>query len=434
MKNFFLKILFIALWFLLPAISFAAISKVTFTTEAQSVKVNSVSGKITIQTQNSSGGAEAIGETADVFLESTSPTGEFSSSADNWENVEDLTMNSNWSNRSFYYKDSVEGNFIITARIRTRTSGEEWNASQNILVSDSASNSNSSAESSSSNSSNNTESSDSSSSSGSSSLTRVSTPGRKLEIYAGEDRVATPGSPIWFQATVKKNTASNSELNFHWSFGDGKVGTGNLVSHAYKYPGEYAVVLSANTGNFISTSRLKVKVANLSISVSDGDSFVEITNNTNSEINLFKWRLENQGRGFIFQPNTIILPKSSIKIEKDLFTLKGGDNSDGICLKDSFGQQIFSVAPPRVFDGKEISRSIVNLQKEAYSLVEKAVTAGLVLEKSPAAKMSQVASPAVASAPTLATSSDPGNVIYEVPKEQGLLSKLTNFVKRVFSR
>ena len=259
------------------------------------------------------------------------------------------------------------------------------------------------------------------SSSGGSSTTNVSSPSSQLEIIAGSDRTTSPGSPIWFQATIKKNTTSASpELN--WSFGDGNVGVGPLVSHTYKYPGDYAVVLSARAGDIFSVSRLKVKVLQSDIAVSDGGEYLEISNNGNTETNLFNWKVENKGKGFIFQPNTIILPKSSIKLDKSLLTMKGYDNSLGTCLKNSFGEEIFAVAPVKEVDLNEVSKNIENIKKEVLAIQNKMPSA--ITDKA------EIRNEITEKTET-ATSTE--NIIYQVPKPESLIAKLTNFIKRVFS-
>ena len=123
------------LLFVLPAVSHAQVSKIVFTTEPQTVKPSEISGTTTIQTQDSLSVSTAVGETSDVFVTSSSATGEFSSNAMNWESVTKMTMNKNWANRTFYYKDSTVGTYTISVKVVGRTSLKEWNASQTITVS-----------------------------------------------------------------------------------------------------------------------------------------------------------------------------------------------------------------------------------------------------------------------------------------------------------
>ena len=429
MKNILLKILFVIFIFLVPVISFAEVSKIVFITEPQTIKPDILSGPIKIQFQNANGEVVLAGETLKLSLESSSATGKFLNDSGGTLST---TINSNWTSRTFYYQDSTEGTFTITVDL----GGTNLSADQSITISNSAVENNNSSTNDSSDS--ETSSKSSSSSSAVSSLTEVSTPGHKLEIFAGDDRTATPGSPIWFQATVKKNTTGESTLNFHWSFGDGCVGTGEKVSHTYKYPGEYVVVLSADAGKFVSVDRLEVKVIDPTVVVKVGDKFVEITNNSNSEINLFKWRLENQGKAFVFQPNTIILPKSSIKIDQNLFNLKANNNNKNVILENALGEEIFSESEK--IDEKEISMALENIKNQTYGLVDEAISAKLITEKTgvfqktPKGDFSEVKgehSEQENIAESVASSSE-GNIIYEVPKSTGFIKGMMNFLTNLF--
>lgn len=407
------------LFFVFPAVSFAEVSKVVFTTDPQSIKPDTLSGPITIQTQDFGGNIYQTPETIDIQFISTSATGQFLGSTGNSATA---YMSKNTANKTFYYKDSTEGTFTITINIRGRDSGIELDVSQQIVVSSGATQSTSD---------NNPDSSgevlgistDSSSSatqsSGGGTTEKVSSLNSQFEIIAGNDRTTSPGSPIWFQATVKKNTTStNTELN--WSFGDGNVGVGPLVSHTYKYSGDYVVVLSARAGDIFSVSRLKVKVLESNMKVVDKGEYLEILNNGNTEINIFNWKVEDKGKGFVFQPNTIILPKSSIKLDKSLLTMKGLDNSFGTCLKNSLGEEVFMIAPIKEVDTNEISKNLENIKRETFA----------IQSKIPNIKMA--ASAQSFSEPKEETVNTE-NIIYEVPKQEGFITKLTNFIKRVFS-
>jgi len=265
-----------------------------------------------------------------------------------------------------------------------------------------------------------TTSSGGSSSSGESSLTNVSSLSAQLEVQAGSDRASSPGSPIWFQATVKKNTAKTN-VDLSWSFGDGNVGAGPLVSHTYKYPGDYVVVLSAKTGEIFSVSRLKVKVGTPDILVSDGGEYLEIQNKSNTEINLFNWKLESGGKAYIFQPNTIILPKSSIKIDKSILSIKGYGISPGISLKNYLGQEVFASDPIKEVNLEEIPKSLVFVSKPSPQQANVFSAVPAIGKEEPDSE--DLLQPATST----------GNIIYEAPKSESFVAKLTNFIKRVFS-
>ncbi|MFH1111984.1 MAG: Ig-like domain-containing protein, partial [Patescibacteria group bacterium] len=109
----------------------ADITKINFTSPAQTVNINSPSGILTTQTQNASSMPEQVSETTTLNLTSTSGTGQFSSSVDTWSPVTTLTMSINSANRNFYYRDPTAGTHTLTVSAE----GKTWTvASQNIIV------------------------------------------------------------------------------------------------------------------------------------------------------------------------------------------------------------------------------------------------------------------------------------------------------------
>lgn len=416
-----------------PAVCLAEISQVVFITEPQTIRLGELSAAITIQSQDASGGVYQTPETLDLQFISTSGTGQFLNSSGN---AATTYMGKNTANRTFYYKDSSEGTFTITVNVRGRESGIELGTSQEITVSSgAAASSGNSADSG-----GEVLGASSTSSVSGGSTTYVSSLNSQLEIVAGNDRSSAPGSPIWFQATVKKNTTKSS-VDLNWSFGDGEVGVGPLVSHSYKYPGEYVVVLSARAEDIFSVSRLKVRVLKSDISVVDGGEYLEISNSGNSEINLFNWKVESGGKGFIFQPNTIILPKSSIKIDKSLLKMKGFDNSQSLRLKDSLGQEVFAAAPIKEVDTKEAAENLEKIKSEALSVHRKILSHASPLDagKNTGAVLasgSYMEQPDGADEPEEGATSTQieERIIYEVPGQEGFFAKLTNLIKRVFSK
>lgn len=406
-----MKIFFAAVVISLPMLVWAEADKIVFTTDVQTVKPNVLSGPITIQTQDVSGGVYQTPETLDIQFVSTSPNGEFlgstGSPAVNY-------MSKNTANRTFYYRDSQEGTFILTINVRGRESGVELTASQQITISSEASQGNSSAEILGASSENVPE-----TKSSGGSVAKASSLNSQLEILAGSDRATSPGSPIWFQATIKKNT-TEAGLELEWSFGDGYVAVGPLVSHTYKYPGEYVVVLSARTGDIFSVSRLKVKVSEANLEVKDGGDYLEIVNNGSSEINLFNWKIENNGRGFVFQPNTIILPYSSLKLDKSLLLMKGLDNSKGLSLKNCMKEEVFAVKAEKENNATELSASLDLIQKETYLIREKARNLSAAAASNPIGSWESD------------ISSSTNDLIYEAPRRGGLLNRTWLFITGLF--
>lgn len=134
----FLSIIFLSLLIIAAVSTYAAggVAQVVFTTDPQSISINTLSGPITIQTQDSSGVSTQTTETLDLSFESTSPSGEFLGGTGK---LAQKYMSKNTANRTFYYRDSAVGTFTITLGVKGRVSGLEWSVSQQIIISSEAS-------------------------------------------------------------------------------------------------------------------------------------------------------------------------------------------------------------------------------------------------------------------------------------------------------
>src|SRR3989344_17170 len=306
----FLLALFLLL--MLPVISYAQVSKIVFTTEPQTVKPGEISGTITVQLQDSAGSSYKATETVDVEFLSSSASGEFLSPSS--ENAVTKIISTGSANKNFRYRDSTKGTFTLTVKATGRTSGEVWNANQIITISDSASASTTTEESSTANSTSVNQSSSSSGLSsshyGAVSLSSLKTlPG--FEVSAGRDRLGVAGSPLEFEVETNLEYKNNSV--FVWNFGDGSEGVGDVVSHTYLYPGEYALMLNVSGPKDKAVSRANVKIINPDFAITHASNErVEITNNTKNEASLFGRVLVAGGKIFAFPKDTII--KSGQKI------------------------------------------------------------------------------------------------------------------------
>jgi hypothetical protein len=113
----------------------ANITQINFVTEEQTVAPGIISKVFTIQTKNETGTAEPIDETSDLEVSVTSQTGQFNSNATNWNPNTIFTMSKNTANKNFYYKDSTEGEYVITAKLVTRITGKTWTNTQAVRIS-----------------------------------------------------------------------------------------------------------------------------------------------------------------------------------------------------------------------------------------------------------------------------------------------------------
>ncbi len=417
----------------------AGVEKIVFITDSQTILPNTISLPLTIQAQDSNSSSIQTTETIDLEFLSSSPTGEFLNSAGA---PATKTMSKNTANRTFYYRDSTSGTFSITVNAVGRDSLNKWSATQTITVSSSASANSNNEENNQENTDNEIDIEENSSLSSTSgpNIPNYSTPSTNLEVSFGSDRITTPGSPINFQAFIKKNTSSNGSVSFSWSFGDGSVGNGALVSHIYKHPGDYAVILNSKSGNIFSTSRAKVKVVEPSLSLIKHENYIEIQNNSTVEANLFNWKIISEGKAFIFQIDTIVLPKSKISIDNSMLSMKGEVNNGETILKNSLGVEVAFIKDPMTKEALiEAESNLQKISKEALGILDLAISKNLVREQSPKQtvladnKINQNLKAEVLGVSIEAsTTEDTSNVIYEASKKKNFVSSVLAAIIGIF--
>ena len=315
---------------LLPAVSYAQVSKIVFTTEPQTVKPSEISGVITIQLQDSAGNSYKATETVDVEFLSTSASGEFLSPSS--DNIVTKTISTGSANKNFRYRDSMNGTFIMTVKATGRTSGDIWNANQVIAISDSVSTSTTTATTTEEVITANPSSNQGSSSSGSSSAHYSAAPLSSLkilpgfEVSAGRDRLGTVGSPLEFK--VETNIEYTKNSIFVWNFGDGREGGGEVVSHTYMYPGEYVLMLNVAGPRGKAVSRINIKIVSPELAITNvSRERIEIANNSKSEVSLFGRALVTKDKVFAFPRDTIIKAGQKISFGADVTGLDASGQS-----------------------------------------------------------------------------------------------------------
>lgn len=407
----FLLVVVISLILMAAVSAYAAgVAQINFTTDEQVIAPNEISGPITIQSQDGNGDALQTPETIDLEFISSSPTGEFLNSAGN---AVTTYMSKNTANRTFYYRDTNVGSFIINVKAVGRESGKTWQANQNITVSN-----DSAAQVLSANTNSLNVAADTYTGSVISGPANVSNASvsASLEITAGPDRLTTPGSPITFQAAIKKNTGGKSP-EFTWSFGDGHTGAGDIVTHMFKYPGQYAVVLNARAGDAFAVSRIKVLVIKPDIVLSEGDGYVEVINQSGAELNLFNWKITRGHQSFIFQPDTIVFPNSSIKIEDSMLRITSSENA-GLVLKNFMGDVVVSMPMAQNIPIDKINLTEIIPESFYASQSQTAQVQAISEDLSP-----EVLGVSTTTEEIIA----PDNIIYEAPKPTSFLAKIWTF-------
>ncbi|MFA6077841.1 MAG: lamin tail domain-containing protein [Candidatus Paceibacterota bacterium] len=134
----------------------------------------------------------------------------------------------------------------------------------------------------------------------------------QMIVEAGANKTTVAGALISFSGIalgLKKEPIENAQ--YMWSFGDGSFKEGRSVTHTYRYPGEYVVVLEVSSGYFSGSDRLKVSAVTPEIIISKigdaSDYFIEVTNNSKYELDLSGWILRSQSAQFFIPKNTIIM-------------------------------------------------------------------------------------------------------------------------------
>jgi len=308
-----------------PSIVHAEVAAAAFTSPLQSIAPDTVSEQLTLQLQDSSGNAAKAPSTACASFTSSSPSGQFSSSATNWNPTGVLTVSKNSANRNFYYKDSASGTHTLTARVALRPEGESrpctawplaewpvgWNATQELTVG-SASAGGSAATSTT---------ADAGTTPQSAQESRSGSVGGAFEqrIFASAKVPAKgiAGADIVFDAMaigLKKEPMPNAR--FIWSFGDGAAGEGKRVYHAYHYPGSYVVLVEASSGEWSATDRKDINIAAPLLSLrtvrAGADGYIEVANGGVDDIDLSRWFLRSGGSFFTFPQGTIVKAGSSV--------------------------------------------------------------------------------------------------------------------------
>ncbi len=370
MRRQYILFIFLSL-FLFSRVALAdSVTLFSFTTDPQTIAPNTLSGDITIQSQSSSGVSSPIDETFDLAFTSTSATGQFLNSSGN---AVSTTMSKNTSNRTFYYKDSSSGNFVLTVSATGRDTHRLFTATQHIVVGSTATNTTATSTSQVTTSGGSTSIDGTTSSapqviivysahSDPAPLSDVSTP-LSFEVSAGRDRLAVVGNNIVFKAIpAKTQNISPNNIRYQWSFGDGTIAQGDTISHAYRFAGDYVVVLNASYIDASAVSRTNVKVTNPNLSLTRVAGGIEISNNSNWEINLEGWSLESGVLAFVFPRDTLLPAGRKIVFADDVVRI----NSDIVTLFNPLHTEYSSI--------KKISEIVQNIGTTTLNSFEKTTT------------------------------------------------------------
>ena len=315
----------------------------SFVTDPQTISLNTLSGDITIQSQNSSAVSAQVGETFDLVFTTSSATGQFLNSSGNTVST---TMSKNTSNRTFYYKDSSNGDFILTVSATGRDTKRVFTATQHIVVGtvNQISTATSSTSTTSTNTSNSTPTQtivyvSSAHSDQAPIINTTVTP--NFEVSAGRDRLTSVGNTLIFKATPTKiQNLAERNIGYVWSFGDGVTAQGDTVSHNYRFGGDYVVILNAKSSDISAVARVNVKVITPDLSLERVLGGISITNKSNTEINLEGWVISNEALSFTFPKDTLISAGKKVVFADDVTRI----NSNSFYLANPLGVKYVAIA------------------------------------------------------------------------------------------
>lgn len=154
------------------------------------------------------------------------------------------------------------------------------------------------------------------------------------QISAGRERVVLAGSPV----EIKVETVSGAVTNpkFVWALGDGLASVGEKVTHYYRHPGRYEVVVTGKTKLMEAVSRTKVLVLPADLSFKPVANGWIIKNNLSSEVNLGLMSLQvGSTTLFVIPQDTLLAVGGELLLDPQMIGIK--DNFNQVSLVSPSG-------------------------------------------------------------------------------------------------
>ncbi|MFZ2072339.1 MAG: hypothetical protein WAV10_01500 [Minisyncoccia bacterium] len=220
--------------------------------------------------------------------------------------------------------------------------------------------------------------------------TIVKNPNMKAKILT--KTLAFIGQPLEFNSSIIGYSNENVVLGkIFWNFGDGgsyqQINNFEKFNHIYLYAGEYSVSMEYYSNQFSDTpltiSKMIIKVVPLIVSISqvgdEKDFFVELTNNSNYEIDISKWALSANRKIFVFPKNSVIIPKKQMIISGKItgFTLSDKNN---LKLLSSAGDTVFNYGQSMLSDDFVSSESSATYVKSSNLIKNEISEEGMPVE------------------------------------------------------
>ncbi|MFA5888951.1 MAG: lamin tail domain-containing protein [Candidatus Paceibacterota bacterium] len=267
----------------------------------------------------------------------------------------------------------------------------------------------------------------------------------EFEVSAGRDRLTAVGNSLIFKAIPTKiQNMPESGIVYLWSFGDGTMAQGNNISHAYKFAGEYTVVVNANYSDKQAVSRMWVEVISPTISINKVSGGIEISNNSSMEINLEGWKLVSQKKIFVFPTDTLIPNNQKVTFADDVT----GMLDESTQLLNPLGKEMSYIKKVEVSTAnavleniqakiEEVEKKMAQITLPAKNIVTKSIPIPEVVLQ-PEFKVEKNEEESLASY-NVGIGLENTATVFEAEKDTGLVSRLFtwpikgfNFVRKLF--
>lgn len=166
----------------------------------------------------------------------------------------------------------------------------------------------------------------------------------ELIVTLGRARLVSVGTPVRFDIDVISPKGVDPH-DVTWTFGDGMIATGAETQHMYQYPGTYIVFANVRYNSEHAVARTEVEVFLPVVHITQAnDTFIELFNETEYEINIGEWVLRTNGGKTIVPQDTIIKSGALVRIPSRALRYPATVH-DEVLLENSFGEIVAKWTP-----------------------------------------------------------------------------------------
>lgn len=149
-----------------------------------------------------------------------------------------------------------------------------------------------------------------------------------IQILLPEEKIVPALAEVEYTVKVTDSQKKAiTDLDFHWSFGDGGEQSGKDALYTYIYPGEYILIASADGYTGGGKARMNVKVVNPDIIISEigmgeKENFIILKNNTDYDLFLSNFYLSLDGNFYKLPKNLMIAKNKTLKLSGEAIGFK----------------------------------------------------------------------------------------------------------------